>query len=547
MYNVSTAFHTASIKDNVSTRVRFVFADTAQTVLGSERINLNTGVSVTETFCKGEDMSIGGCRSALLNVAFMNDDGALNDFEYGKCTVYLDLKINGAWEACPLGVFIIDKPKKRRNSIVSVQAYDQMVLLDAIADAWWDELTFPMTLGEIFTSMCTVVGVESAANADALNLNVSYEDRPFQASEITYREILGWIAEAAGCTARFTRTGKLELAWFTDISADVPASRPAFTADISEYTVSQIDKVQVSATQTDVGVIIGSGTNGYQIMGNPFLSGASEEETLLRSQPVAGRLFAFAEYIPITTRCMCDWSIQAGDIITLTLFGNTCEFPIFKQKIQWSGKSVRVNYENTGNETRGVMSAENRKSFSTSKAIHELEVTAELLRSAIKDTDGRQTQILQTAEEMITTALQEYVKESDVGGMISEVVSSEIKQTADELTILFNTQISDLEGETKDQFNEISTYIRFNASGVVIGKTDSEIKLKLENEILYFFTGDEETVNTENALAYFSSGKLYVTKSQIQQLTIGTTGRLMDFYILGSGENTAVGMIGRLT
>ena len=148
---------------------------------------------------------------------------------------------------------------------------------------------------------------------------------------------------------------------------------------------------------------------------------------------------------------------------------------------------------------------------------------------------------------MITTALQEYVKESDVGGMISEIVSSEIKQTADELTILFNTQISDLEGETKDQFNEISTYIRFNASGVVIGKTDSEIKLKLENEILYFFTGDEETVNTENALAYFSSGKLYVTKSQIQQLTIGTTGRLMDFYILGSGENTAVGMIGRLT
>lgn len=547
MYNVSTAFHTASIKDNVSTRVRFVFADTAQTVLGSERINLNTGVSVTETFCKGEDMSIGGCRSALLNVAFMNYDGTLNDFEYGKCTVYLDLKINGAWEACPLGVFIIDKPKKRRNSIVSVQAYDQMVLLDAIADAWWDELTFPMTLGEIFASMCAVVGVESAANADALNLNVSYEDRPFQASEITYREILGWIAEAAGCTARFTRTGKLELAWFADISADVPASRSAFTADVSEYTVSQIDKVQVSATQTDVGVIIGSGTNGYQIMGNPFLSGASEEETLLRSQPVASRLFAFAEYVPITTRCMCDWSIQAGDIITLTLFGNTYEFPIFKQKIQWNGKSARVNYENTGNETRGVMSAENRKSFSTSKAIHELEVTAELLRSAIKDTDGRQTQILQTAEEMITTALQEYVKESDVGGMISEVVSSEIKQTADELTILFNTQISDLEGETKDQFNEISTYIRFNASGVVIGKTDSEIKLKLENEILYFFAGDEETVNTENALAYFSSGKLYVTKSQIQQLTIGTTGRLMDFYILGSGENTAVGMIGRLS
>ena len=54
-----------------------------------------------------------------------------------------------------------------------------------------------------------------------------------------------------------------------------------------------------------------------------------------------------------------------------------------------------------------------------------------------------------------------------------------------------------------------------HGSGIVIGESTSNIKLKLENDILYFFTGDEDSVSTENAIAYFSAGKLYVNTVQI--------------------------------
>ena len=72
-----------------------------------------------------------------------------------------------------------------------------------------------------------------------------------------------------------------------------------------------------------------------------------------------------------------------------------------------------------------------------------------------------------------------------------------------------------MNGEVSQQFETIRSFIRLIASGIVIGESSSNIKLKLENNILYFFTGDETQVSTTNALAYFSAGKLYVNNVEI--------------------------------
>ena len=72
-----------------------------------------------------------------------------------------------------------------------------------------------------------------------------------------------------------------------------------------------------------------------------------------------------------------------------------------------------------------------------------------------------------------------------------------------------------MNGEVSQQFETIRSFIRLISSGIVIGRNNSQIKLKLENNILYFFTGAEDSVSTENAIAYFSSGKLYVNTVEI--------------------------------
>ena len=204
---------------------------------------------------------------------------------------------------------------------------------------------------------------------------------------------------------------------------------------------------------------------------------------------------------------------------------------------------------------QGVSSVTQYTVTETRRITRELEMTADSLRSAISDSAQNTTQLIQQSQAIIMEALQEYATTGDLEQLRSSM-QSRFEILAGQIEASFasiSETVSDLDGETTRQFSEIHSFIRLMAQtstvngGIVIGESTSQIKLKLENDILYFFTGDEKTVSVNNAIAYFSAGKLYVVQSQIQQLTIGTTGRLMDFYILGSGENTAVGMIGRLT
>lgn len=127
------------------------------------------------------------------------------------------------------------------------------------------------------------------------------------------------------------------------------------------------------------------------------------------------------------------------------------------------------------------------------------------------------TSILQSAQQIILSALDEYVRTSDYESFQSTIQTSlSILAGTVEANFTETTSgISELNGEVSQQFETIRSYIRMIASGIVLGESSSSIKLKLENDILYFFTGDEDTVSTENALAYFSAGKLFVNNVEI--------------------------------
>ncbi len=127
------------------------------------------------------------------------------------------------------------------------------------------------------------------------------------------------------------------------------------------------------------------------------------------------------------------------------------------------------------------------------------------------------TSIIQSAQQIILTALEDYVKTSDFNAFQSTVATS-LSVMAGTIEANFtetSSEISTMNGEVSQQFESIRSFIRLISSGIVIGRSNSQIKLKLENNILYFFTGDEDSVSTENAIAYFSSGKLYVNVVEI--------------------------------
>ena len=181
------------------------------------------------------------------------------------------------------------------------------------------------------------------------------------------------------------------------------------------------------------------------------------------------------------------------------------------------------------------------------------------IREIAQEEIRNDTSIIQRAEAIISTALEEYVRTSDYETFRSTIIT-QVSQLAGEVNIGFSSvqsNINTLSGSTDQRFANIYSFIRLLATitdpygvvtqegGVVIGESSSDIKLKLENDVLYFFMGDEKIVT--NPIAWFASNQLYVNNSSIQNLTLGTSGEYLDARIVGENDNICVLWSGRLS
>ena len=146
------------------------------------------------------------------------------------------------------------------------------------------------------------------------------------------------------------------------------------------------------------------------------------------------------------------------------------------------------------------------------------------IKEMVQEQMTQNTSILQSAQQIIMTALEDYVRTQDFVAL-QNMIQTSFSIMAGTIEANFTetaSRISTLNGETSQQFESVRSFIRLISSGIVIGRSTSAIKLKLENDVLYFFSGSEDSVTTDSAMAYFSSGKLYVNDVQVlSSLRIG--------------------------
>ena len=154
------------------------------------------------------------------------------------------------------------------------------------------------------------------------------------------------------------------------------------------------------------------------------------------------------------------------------------------------------------------------------------------------------TSIKQEVNQIILEALEEYATTNDLE-QLRDTISAQLAILADRIEFNFTSTsetISEVDGRYSAEINNILSFIRLlpttqtQQGGVVIGESTSEIKLKLENDVLYFFTGDETTVSPATALAYFAAGQLIVDNAQNKVLSIGAGNSLMHFSVVGEGS-----------
>lgn len=532
MVNVDPNFHTLVQSDTVQTRLRIYFIDSSvdctndndvmnngtllvyeQGDTDSDRRISQDGLTLRELFNKETDIQMGETLSSELDITFVNDDGALDNFAFGRCKVFLDAYDSALdiWYPCSLGVFIVDTPIRRKVQLIESVAYDQMQLLDTIADEWFANLGWAdgITLYELVTAMASQLGlhVSNTTESSMVNSDLEFTTQPFYPTEMTYREILAWIAGASCTYARFNRDGYLDLAWYESTTFSINADNlgnNCLKIDPSEYQVAQIDKLQVLGTESDVGVILGTGTNAYKILNNGFLFGADEAEITVKATPIYTRLSSFASYYPVATTIITDWSVCAGDIMSITYDGITYSVPIFQQNLSWRGAFVKSELFSSGNPNRTELSATNRSEYRAGRKVHTLENTVDSLVSIISDMEGNLSSLAQTISD-ITSRVQ------DAEGNITQLqqTSTEITTTVSGLNTSLTNVTNDVSSlwtfastahvEDSGETVNLSKYIRFDNGDMVLGTSDSDMKLRLESDQIVFFTGEDFD---ENATIY---------------------------------------------
>ncbi len=339
-------------------------------------------LAYTEASQAGEDFTIGGVVASDLSVEILNKpEYATYNFMGATVLVSIGLEVSpDTCEHVPLGVFNVDDVGKTRNAI-SLKALDNMIKFDKPYSM--SNLIYPANLLQIFNDACTVCGV-TPGTATFLNSNYVVQERP--EGDLTFRDILSYVAELSGSFARCNRTGAVELAWYE------PTGLTLAGANRFDFRPSDdlISIKGVMATVGDTTYLAGSDEYAVDLTHNPLLQ--SDHQTVLASIFAAIKDTSF---YPFESSWQGNPAIQAGDTLT----------QIDRDGKQWPTIVTSSTYKYRGSSTlkaQGLPVSAKGFKGSTNKKI------TNIVRAAQKETEIKLTTLEQAqlnATELVANML----------------------------------------------------------------------------------------------------------------------------------------------
>lgn len=194
-------------------------------------------------------------------------------FFYNSATRRLAIYDGGTrywYEFVPLGTFIAERPKVPDQISIDMTCHDRMTKLDKDMPTKEElHVTYPTTVGGLFVKMCEYLEVPYVTST-FINSGAVIAKEPEDFASATMRQVMMWIAEAAGSNARFNRDGKLVMDWIRQTGqkyseTDYVDFQPTW------YETKVIDKLYSRDTYSGQDTIVGSGETGYLIQDNPFM------------------------------------------------------------------------------------------------------------------------------------------------------------------------------------------------------------------------------------------------------------------------------------
>lgn len=486
----STPIYNASKQNTRTVCVKAIFNSDVE-LTGDNIID----VTVKEGLCPSSGLTMGQTISATMTMHLKMPETPIL-LTGGYVEVYGGFLYKDVERFDPLGKFYITDVKSTDdyNKVVEISGFDAFCKTEAI---YTPTIQMPNTAENILNDICSQIGVECVV--------VDYPSGLFNYYELTYRQWIGYFAGLVGCNARFNRYGELEFLWFYGSTAAkyrIPRTQQ-YLNGLERLTTNTVKVNSITSGTSDNIIVSGNGT-GISF-NNPFMTQAILDQ-IYQDYIVNDDN---AEHMPCRLKWRGNPDVEIGDALMVQISsdedGDGVEDYV---RVFVMEQTITIN-GGMSSEIVCYGASEEQISFQTSPTSKKLQqvytklqeaiaAATELLNGSnggvfeITDSDGDGVNdgwIIHTVDgkKFIKANLNGIGITTDGGATYKTAMTADgINASAINVGSLNAERIA-VENYDEEDPTKLTDYIHFGEGTIALGKGDSAIILKLENDQIGFY------------------------------------------------------------
>lgn len=426
-----------------------------------------------QKLCSADTLTFGECNAAMVQFQCASSIG---DVKGKDLVLQQSISASSTSGTLDLGAYVIDSCEITENKKYrTITAYDNIYKFNANVSDWYEKLTFPISMINMFKSLCTYVGVKH--NVSSLINGTLMIDKTISADDLQGITVLKCIAELNGGFFRANGKGIIEFVQLSANTAQEEIEVKLYSSLKKEdYATLVYDKLNIRMEDGDIGVISGGGNNAYIIEDNFLIYGKGS--ALL--QPVSDKIFNVIKnisYVPFTSTQIGLPYIQVGDYIKYdTLTGSFSSFILTRTLT--GTQILKDTIETKGTE-------KTCETFGVQKEIIKLKGKSNVLTRSIEETK-------QIISDLDTKLTDNYSTTTDMKSAIEQSASG-IKQEVNK--------------ETDIKLEEVVSNIDIGATNLLVGST--------------IYTDDTKLAITATKNAYYENHKeIYADLKENENYTV---------------------------
>lgn len=274
---------------------------------------MSNGYSYSGQILSGQQFGPGGVCASTVTLVLLNMDHRYDgiDFQGAEFVPYTGQVFqDGTKEWVQGTMYTIINPTDSNGELVTLVGYDNLILTAA---DYKDELEFPATLAEIAAYCCSQCGLVLAT--PNFSFSAFEVARKPNIREITYQQMLSYVAQIACCFVVANRRGEVEFRWIGEEPSHEIKTAFSSSAHFNDVAITG-SKVKAIGTESDYGETWLIGSDGYviEVGDNPLVTEGAAQTV---AENLAARLNGL-KFRPITLQVMPDLRYEIGDMFAVS-------------------------------------------------------------------------------------------------------------------------------------------------------------------------------------------------------------------------------------